>query len=131
MPVGLAVVGANRHDVKMTRETPAGMPVQRPRPTRRKPQGLCVDKGRDYDEPRDIAKEFPFTAHVRSRGEEAKAIKRKAGHRARRWVVERTRSWLDRFRRILVRWEKLAGSCIAMLHLAFGIIAWRATGLLR
>lgn len=28
--------------------------------------------------------------------------------KARRWVVERTHSWLSRFRRILVRWEKEA-----------------------
>lgn len=130
VPVGLAVDGANRHDMKLTRETLQSVPVNRPRPTRRKPQGLCLDKGYDYDEVRDIAEEFEFTAHIRGRGEEAKAIKRKAGEKARRWVVERTHSWLNRFRRILVRWEKLPESYIAMLHLAFGIIAWRSTGLL-
>jgi len=56
----------------------------------------------------ELAAEFGFTAHIRSRGEEAKAIKREAGFRARRWVVERTHSWLNRFRRILTRWEKRA-----------------------
>jgi transposase len=74
----------------------------------------------------ELAAEFGFTAHVRSRGEEAKALKREAGERARRWVVERTHSWLNRFRRILVRWEKRADTYLAMLHLACGLITWRA-----
>jgi len=36
-------------------------------------------------------------------------------------------SWLNRFRRILVRWEKRADTNLAMLHLACGVITWRAT----
>ena len=125
IPTGLAVDGANRHDCKMVRETLESIPVKRPKPRGRKRQGLCLDKAYDSQEVRELAEEFGFTAHIRSRGEEAKAIKRKAGVKARRWVVERTHSWLNRFRRILVRWEKLAKTHIAMLHLAFGIITWR------
>jgi transposase len=126
----LADDGANRHDMKLARETLASITLERPKTTKRKPQGLCLDKGYDYDEVREIVREFAFTAHIRSRGEEAKAFKRKAAHKARRWVVELTHSWLNRFRRMLVRWEKLPESHIAMLHLAFGIITWRATALL-
>jgi len=74
---------------------------------------------------RALAEEFGFTCHIRSRGEE-RALKREAGFRARRWVVERTRSWLHRFRRILVRWEKRAETYLAMLHLACALITWRA-----
>lgn len=74
----------------------------------------------------ELTREFGFTAHVRSRGLEAQALKREAGFRARRWVVERTQSWLNRFRRILVRWEKRADTYLAMLHLACGLITWRA-----
>jgi putative transposase len=96
-------------------------------PTRQRPQNLCLDRGGyDYNEVRDLAQEFAFTAHIRGRGEEAQAIKREAGFRARRWVVERTHSWLNRFRRILVRWEKRADTHLAMLHLACGLITWRA-----
>ena len=46
--------------------------------------------------------------------------------RARRWVVERTHSWLHRFRRILTRWEKRADTYLAMLQLACALITWRA-----
>lgn len=104
--------------------------VERPQPTTAMPHGICLDKGYDFDEVREIVKEFGFTAHIRARGEEAKAIKQEAGFKARRWVVERTHSWMNRFRRILVRWEKLPETFIAMLHLACGIITWRATNLL-
>lgn len=130
LPLSVVIAGANRHDLKLARSTLAAIGVPRPRPTAEQPQGLCLDKGDDYDEVRDLAKEFQFTAHIRARGEEAEAIKKEAGFKARRWVVERTHSGLNRFRRILIRWEKRTDTYLAMLHLACGIITWRATGLL-
>jgi transposase len=126
IPIGVAVDGANRHDCKLVAETIRSIPVKRPKPTKAKPQGMCMDKGYDYNEVRALVKEFGFTAHIRARGEEAKAIKKSARFKARRWVVERSHSWMNRFRRILVRWEKRADTYVAMLHLALGIITWRA-----
>jgi putative transposase len=124
VPLGLAVAGANRNDHKLMRATIEAIPIERPAPTPEAPQGLCLDKGYDYDEPRALAAEFGFTLHLRTRGEEAQA-KRHAGAKARRWVVERSHSWLNRFRRILVRWEKRADTYLALLHFALGIITWR------
>lgn len=129
MPVGVAVAGANRNDFKMMKETLESIPVKRPKPTRNQPQGLCLDKGYDYDEARDLAKEFRYTAHIRSRGEEAQKLKRQAGFKARRWVVERTHSWMNRFRRILTRWEKKAENYLALLHLVCAIITYHCAGL--
>ena len=129
--MGLAVDGANRNDMKMARETLGSIPADaaRPEPTAEQPQGLCLDKGYDYDEVRQIAEEFGFTAHIRSRGEEAQQLKRKARAKARRWVVERTHSWLNRFRGILIRWSKKAENYIALLHMAFAFIIYRRMGL--
>jgi transposase len=129
VPVGVAVAGANRNDFKMMKETLESIPVKRPKPTRNKPQGLCLDKGYDYDEARDLAKEFRYTAHIRSRGEEAQRLKRQAGFQARRWVVERTHSWMNRFRRILTRWEKKAENYLGLLHLVCAIITYHCAGL--
>ena len=129
MPVGLAIDGANRHDMKLVQATLESTPVTRPEPTPDAPQGLCLDKGYDYDEVRDLVKEFQYTAHIRARGEEAQAIKHEAGFKARRWVVERTHSWMNRFRRILTRWEKKAANYLDMLHLVLGIITYRCAGL--
>jgi putative transposase len=129
IPIGLAVAGANVNDFKLTRETLESIPVKRPRPTRKKPQGLCLDKGYDYDEVRDLAKEFYYTAHIRARGEEAQALKQSVRFRARRWVVERSHSWMNRYRGILIRWEKKAENYLGMLHLSCALIAFRAQGL--
>ena len=91
IPVGLAVDGANRHDMKLVRATVDSLPVPRPAPSPDQPQGMCLDKGYDFDEVRRTLDEFGFTAHIRSRGEEAKAIKREAGFKARRgWWNART-----------------------------------------
>jgi putative transposase len=129
IPVGLAIDGANRNDMKLAEDTLASIPVPRPEPTEDQPQGLCLDKGYDYDEVREIVEEFSFTAHIRARGEEAQELKRKAHEKARRWVVERTHSWMNRFRGILIRWSKKPQNYLAMLHFAFAIITYRSTGL--
>ena len=129
VPVGLAVDGANRHDMKLVEATLESIPVKRPKPTKKEPQGLCLDKGYDYDEVRELAEEFAYTAHIRGRGEEAQAIKREVGFKARRWVVERTHSWMNRFRRILIRWEKKPENYLGLLHFVCAIITFRLTGL--
>lgn len=129
IPIAVSAAGANRNDFKMARETLEALPIQRPEPSEDRPQGLCLDKGYDYDEIRDLAREFGYTPHIVPRAQEAKAIKREIGFKARRWVVERTHSWLNRFRRILVRWEKRLDTYLAMLHFACAIVTWRAAGL--
>ena len=129
IPLSVVIDGANRHDMKLVRETLASLQVAPPPAAAGKPRGLCMDKGYDYQEVRAVVEEFGFTPHIRSRGEEARAIRQKAGFRARRWVVERTHSWMNRFRRLLVRWEKRADTYLAMLHLACGLITWRSVGL--
>jgi putative transposase len=128
VPLGLALAGANKNDHKLMRATVEAIPIERPEPTPERPQGLCLDKGYDYDEPRALAAEFGFTLHLRTRGEEIQA-KRTADSKARRWVVERTHSWLNRFRRLLIRWEKRPDTYIGMLHFAPGLITWRHASL--
>jgi transposase len=130
VPIGLAVEGANRHDFKMVEETITSIPVERPVPTLEQPQEMCLDQGYDYDEGRELLAQFGCTAHIRARGEEAQAIKREAGDKARRWVVARTHSWMNRFHRVLVRWDKNVSHYLAFLHLACAYITYRHTGLL-
>ena len=49
------------------------------------------------------------------------------GWKARRWVVERTHSWLNRYRKLLVSFEKSEASYVALLSLAAALICWRQT----
>jgi putative transposase len=129
VPIGVAVDGANRHDMKLVRATLESIVVERPTPTEQEPQGMCLDKGYDFDEVRQTLVEFGFTAHIKARGEEAKELREEAGKRARRWVVERTHSWLNRFRRLLIRWDKKPHNYLGFLHFACALIAFRAAGL--
>ena len=129
MPIGLAIEGANRHDMKLVRATIESIIVARPDVTEEAPHGMCLDKGYDYDEVRDTLAEFGFTAHIKARGAEAKELTQEAGKRARRWVVERSHSWMNRFRRILVRWDKKPENYLAFLHFSCALIAFRAAGL--
>jgi putative transposase len=129
VPIGLAIDGANRNDMKLVEASLDSLVAERPAPTADRPQGLCLDKGYDYAEVRATVQAFGFTAHIRARGEEAAAIKHEAGFKARRWVVERAHSWLNRFRRLLIRWDKKARNYLAFLHFACGLVAFRAAGL--
>lgn len=65
-----------------------------------------MDKGYDSVAVRSMVEiVFDYIPHVRTRAEE-KESKRNSRQRVRRWVVERTHSWMNRFRAILVRWDK-------------------------
>lgn len=129
IPIGLAVDGANRPDRKMVEETLDSIPVERPEPTADEAQGLCLDLGYDYDEVQAIAEEFYFTMHLPPHQGAQQQVKRKAGRKARRWVVERTHSWMNRFRGVLIRWCKKAENYIALLHMSFAFIIYKRMGL--
>lgn len=123
IPIGLAIAGANVHDSQLLQLT-----IDDAMETlcwAGKPRGdhLCLDKAYDSNPIRESLEEQGFKAHIRSRGEEIEA--KSKGHPPRRWVVERTFSWLNRYRRLLIRWEKTTVNYIGMIHLAFAHIISR------
>ena len=93
-------------------------------------QHFCGDKGYDYPETRMLVQRLGYTLHIKSRGQEERERKSNPRFRARRWVVERSHSWFNRYRRILVRWEKKAAHYEAMLHLACAVITLQQAGVL-
>jgi putative transposase len=127
---GRAVAGAHRHAFQRVREPSASLPVKRPAPTPAPPQGMCVDNGEDDAEGRDVRAAFGFTAHLRARGEEAQALTPDTGFRARRWVVARRQRWMNRCRRVRIRWDKTGRNYWGVLHLAWAYITSRPSGLL-
>jgi len=129
LPLGLAIAGANVIDFKLLEQTLEATAVPRPAPTAAQPQHLCLDKGYDYDGPRQIAYDYGLTAHIRHRGEDRSATPAQPG-KLRRWVVERAHSWMNRYRRILVRWEKLALTYKAMLDIVCAVTVWEFVSLL-
>jgi transposase len=123
MPLGLAIGGANTHDQKLLLETLDSLPLARP-PRSSRRQHLCLDKGYDCEAILRRVRRRGYVPHIRSRGDEQSEMCMR-GKRARRWVVERIASWLNRYRRILVRWEKKVANYEALLHLVFAHILWR------
>ena len=77
---------------------------------------------------RELVLAYGYNAHIRTRGEEIQAKRDIPNYRARRWLVERTHSWMNRFRRLLIRWEKKVENYEAMLHFACAFITFRAAG---
>ena len=83
---------------------------------------MFLDKGYDYPEI-EIEATKEDTCHIFVRGEEKGLIK--IGYATKRWVVERTNSWHNRFRKLLVRYEKKSENYLALVCLACCIIVYR------
>ena len=136
------VAGANVNDYKLLEATLESSPLSRPDP--RVPdvpeagaqQGMCLDADYFRVEIYELLERWGYTAHIRPIGsgsgvrELTAAEACAAGIEARRWVVERTHSWLHRYRALLIRWCKKAENYLGLLHFACGLIAFRASGLL-
>lgn len=93
-------------------------------------QYLCADRGYSGAPAQRAIKDRGYIPHVKKRGEEIQEKKNNPLYRARRWVVEVTHSWFNRFRKLLVRYEKLTETYEALLHMAAAIIAFRKTGVI-
>jgi putative transposase len=123
IPIAIVVAGANTHDVKLLGKTLDNIVIYRPQPTPESPQNLCLDAG--YVGHEDEVTDRMYIPHIRPRGEEKLLIERNPSFKPRRWVVEVTHSWINRFRKLLVRFEKKDSNYIALLCFAFSIIVWR------
>ena len=99
---------------------------------------MCLDKGYDFPEVYELLEEeYGYTIHIGLRGEEISNNKEEEEeeeeegipkYRARRWVVERTYSWMNRFRQFPIRLEKRIENYVGMLHLACAWITYRRGG---
>jgi len=74
IPLSVAVDGANRHDKKLVKGTLDAIIVERPSPDDVE-QNMCMDKGYDFPDIKELVEEYGYTAHIRSRGEEKKEKK--------------------------------------------------------
>jgi hypothetical protein len=125
IPIGVVIAGANRNDCKLAEATIQSIPIERPAPTPERPQGVCLDKAYDSAEIRTILTDLDFSPHIRSRGEEAKDLRDDPVRRARRWVVERIHSWINRYRGMLIRWSKKTKNHAALLKFSLALITWQ------
>ena len=116
--LSVVVTGANTHDKTVALDTLDGIVVDRPEKVVYRLHHLCLDNGYNYADVIEGVEERDYHLHLPKSEAEKAAIPAKKKHPARRWVVERTHSWHNRFRRLLVRWEKKSTHYEALIHLA-------------
>ena len=125
-PLSVVIAGANRHDKTLAIRTIDEMMAERPEKRVYRLHHLCLDKGYDYADIIAGVLERDFILHLKKRGikeEETTSGGRK--YPARRWKVERTNAWHNKFRRLLVRWERKSEHYLAMVALASALIIYR------
>jgi putative transposase len=123
-PLAAIVAPANRHDTKLLESTLEAIVIDRPTPTEEMPQHLCLDKGYDNPTGHAAVEAFGYTGHVRPIGEKPIAPDERTSP-PRRWVVEACLSWLNRWRGLLVRYEKKASNYLGVMQLACGLLWYR------
>lgn len=125
VPLSIVVTGANAHDVTQLDAVLAAKMVKRKLPEHRRTAHLCADAGYRGQPASMTIASHGYIAHVVDRKREAQIKQRHPDKKARRWVVEVCHSWFNRFRKLLVRYEKLHRSFLALNQLAAAIIAFR------
>ncbi|MFZ0329318.1 MAG: transposase [Nitrososphaeraceae archaeon] len=92
----------------------------------KKRQNLCLDKGYDFQEIENEVIKKGYLPHIPHRGGE-QAIENGSNHNhiKRRWVVERTNSWHNRFRKLLIRYKKKLENYFELVCLSCCILIYR------
>jgi IS5 family transposase len=125
VPLSVTHTAANVHDSKVLEEAvDAVPPIPKPRgrPRKRPKKKLHAEKGYDFPRCRQALRKRGITPRIaRRRGIESSE---KLG-RYRRWAVQRTLSWLNRNRRLKVRYERRDDVHQAFLDLGCAPICWR------
>jgi putative transposase len=125
-PLAVVVKPANMHDSLLLQDALEAVIVQPPNPITGPTQHLCLDKAFSGAPSDATARVFGYEPHVRQIGEEKlDPATGKKKHKARRWVVERTISWLNRCRGILIRYEKKAENYLAVVQFACALLWYR------
>jgi transposase len=129
-PISVVLTGANRHDKTSAIDLIVSVSVKRPAwQSQEEEQHLCADKAYDATDVREFVASEGYTAHIkvnpRRKGTQGSSDERppnndssKKIHPARRWVVERTISWLTKRRSLRTRWAKRAENWLALIQLA-------------
>src|ERR1700730_4836134 len=97
IPLAVAVAGANRHDMKLAEPTLENIVIERPKPTKKHPQNMCMDKGYDFPEIDELVAEWGYTRHTlrgeastnpREKGKDPRVSSAKMGRREDTFMVE-------------------------------------------
>ncbi len=128
IPLAVVISEANRHDMKKLDALLDALPLAMPPPPPDEARHLCLDRGYDYAACRAAATSRGYTPHIPPKASADQPLPPPGHpdrHPPRRWVVEVGHSWFNRFRRLLIRWEKHAENYLAFVQLAAILILYR------
>ena len=142
IPLSVVISSANTHDIKLVTYVVDNRVIKRPsnktrtkgRRRRRKLQHLCLDKAynSESEEQELIKRGYVLHIPLKRKRDEKEEIKVTTYHRsnrkkysAKRWVIERTNSWHNRFRKLFTRYEKKVENYLGLVQLSCCIIIYR------
>jgi putative transposase len=131
IPIAVVIAGANCHDMKLLAATLEAVVLERPEPSEEALQHLCADKAYDYPTCHQEVQRQGYIPHIRARREEKGEQAKVPGYQPRRWVVEVCHSWLNRFRKILVRFEKNLDTHLGLVQFACAYIVPKRAAVFR
>lgn len=121
IPLAVSVVAGNTHDSQTCIPTISDIVYKREPAFKT----IELDAAFDSAEIRKFLTDLGY--HCRISPNKRRGVSTHKNERLRfRWSVERTHSWINRFRRLLIRWDKSLDNFLAMLHFSCGIIVFRA-----
>lgn len=124
VPIACILSEANRTDMKKLADLLDAVMIERPATE----QHLTLDRGYDYPACRQTATDHNYLVHIPAKASAAQPLPPPGDptrHPPRRWVVEVGHAWFNRFRRLLIRWEKKAANYLGFIHLAAVFIIYR------
>ena len=144
IPLSVVISSASTHDIKLVtdvvdnsvikRQRQRQLPSHKPKlRTRRKLQHLCLDKAYNSESEEQELIKRGYVLHIpykKKKGDEVdeentKAIPNRKKHSPKRWVVERTNSWHNRFRKLFTRYEKKVENYLGLVQFSCCIIIYR------
>ena len=123
--MAILITGANRHDRKKLAELLDALVVPA---VHGDESHITLDRGYDYASCDDAAIERGYTPHIPPKASKERPVPPPGDpkrHPPRRWVVEVAHSWFNRFRRVLIRWEKQSKHYLGFVQLAAILIIYR------
>lgn len=122
VPLAVRLTKANVNDCQLFEEMLEAIPALKrrgPGRPRHRPGKAHADKGYDFRKCRDACRTRGIKHRIARRGIESR--ERLGRHR---WVVERTFAWLNRQRRLILRYDRWASHYSGFLHLGCALICW-------